>query len=139
MPMNLVDVRQRFTRAEQAEIDRAAREIVDEHKTLAELRRLVGLTQAELATALDTTQGNVAQIEAKQDVLVSTLARIVSALGGRLELRVALPGRPSIMLDLAQNAGALTLKKTRRPRTTARPQSSAQGRPSNRRAQAVSR
>ena len=60
---------------------------------------------------------NVAQIEAKRDVMVSTLARVVQALGGGLELRVVLPGRRSVTLDMAQNAGTVKLKRSRRPKT----------------------
>ena len=49
--------------------------------------------------------------------MVSTLARVVQALGGGLELRVVLPGRRSVTLDMAQNAGTVKLKRSRRPKT----------------------
>ncbi len=91
MPVTFADMMERFTPEERAEIESGARAIVAEHKTLRELRRLIGLTRADLAKALKTTQGNVAQIESAGDVKISTLARITRALGGKLEVRVALP------------------------------------------------
>lgn len=117
MPVTLAEIKGSFTPEEQAQIDRSAQELVANNRSLAELRRLLGITQAEVAQALKTTQGNVAQIEGKKDVMVSTLARVVQALGGGLELRVVLPGRRSVTLDMAQNAGAVKLKKPRRSKT----------------------
>ena len=69
-----------------AAIRAGAEEIVAEQQTLAALRRARGLTQAEVAGALETSQANVAQIEQKNDSLVSTIARVVRALGAELEI-----------------------------------------------------
>ncbi|MEO8899861.1 MAG: transcriptional regulator, partial [Candidatus Dormibacter sp.] len=40
----------------------------------------------EIAEALDVTQGNISRVEHAADLYVSTLARYVEALGGKLEL-----------------------------------------------------
>ena len=69
-----------------AAIRAGAEEIVAEQQTLAALRRARGLTQAQVAGALETSQANVAQIEQKNDSLVSTIARVVRALGAELEI-----------------------------------------------------
>jgi transcriptional regulator with XRE-family HTH domain len=69
-----------------AAIEIGAAEIVAEQQTLAALRRARGLTQAQVAKALETSQANVAQIERKQDTFVSTVARVIRALGAELEL-----------------------------------------------------
>jgi transcriptional regulator with XRE-family HTH domain len=54
---------------------------------LAQLRRQRGVSQTELADALTVTQPNISRIEQEDDVYLSTLARYVAALGGRLEVR----------------------------------------------------
>jgi transcriptional regulator with XRE-family HTH domain len=54
--------------------------------TLRELRRLLGVTQTELALRLKTTQGEVSQAERRDDSRLSTLRRYVEALGGKVEI-----------------------------------------------------
>lgn len=56
--------------------------------TLAELRKRIGRSQAEIATAIGTTQSGVSRIEHQSDIHVSTLTEYVGALGGRLRLIV---------------------------------------------------
>ncbi len=59
---------------------------------LTELRKLEGLTQVELAQKLGIKQPAISQLEQQDDMQVSTLQRIVKALGGVLEITVRLPG-----------------------------------------------
>ncbi len=53
---------------------------------LRELRKLVGVTQTQLAERLKTSQGEVSQAERREDYLLSTLRRYVEALGGKIEV-----------------------------------------------------
>ncbi|MDP9849769.1 helix-turn-helix domain-containing protein [Streptosporangium lutulentum] len=53
---------------------------------LAEIRKQVGLTQAELAERMGVTKGRVSQIEQGKVFTVDAIARYVMALGGRLDL-----------------------------------------------------
>lgn len=53
---------------------------------LAEIRRAIGLTQAELAERLDLAQGSVSKIEHAADMYLTTLRKYVEALGGELHL-----------------------------------------------------
>lgn len=62
-----------------------------ERVTLAGLRELAGMTQAELSEVMVTTQSAVARLEAQDDVRLSTLARYVGAAGGHLQLVVSHP------------------------------------------------
>lgn len=55
---------------------------------LSELRRRLGRSQAEVATAVGTTQSGISRIERQPDLKLSTLDEYVSALGGRLHLVV---------------------------------------------------
>ena len=121
MPVPLEEIMARFTPEERVEIERGAQRIIAVSRTLAELRKALGVTQADLAKALKTTQGNIAQIEGKDDVMISTLERVVKALGGRLVLRVELPGHPPATLRLGRSKGKSTLKAERhRPATVVR-------------------
>lgn len=59
---------------------------------LAEIRKHAGLTQKELAAALNIRQPGLSKLENQDDMQISTLKRIVEALGGELELIAHLPG-----------------------------------------------
>ena len=67
-----------------------AREMLSE-MLLSEIRNTVGLTQEELAATLDVRQPTISRLESQDDMQVSTLRRVVAALGGTLELIVHLP------------------------------------------------
>lgn len=54
--------------------------------SLAELRRLRGLTQIEVATAAGMDQSELSKAERRTGHRVSTLQRYVEALGGKLEV-----------------------------------------------------
>jgi transcriptional regulator with XRE-family HTH domain len=58
---------------------------------LAEIRREVGLTQEQLAEAMGITQPTLSKHESQSDMQISTLQRLVSALGGELEIVAHLP------------------------------------------------
>jgi DNA-binding XRE family transcriptional regulator len=58
---------------------------------LAEVRKFMGLTQEELAAALGVTQPSLSKLENQDDMQVSTLRRLVEALGGQLEIIAHLP------------------------------------------------
>lgn len=58
---------------------------------LHELRRARDLTQATLAKAMGTTQGEVSKIEQRTDVYLSTLRSYLEAMGGELEIVARFP------------------------------------------------
>lgn len=59
---------------------------------LSEIRRAVGLTQEELAASLGIKQPSLSRLESQDDMQISTLRRLVAALGGELEIIAHLPG-----------------------------------------------
>lgn len=67
---------------------------------LASVREALGFTQTDLAVALGVTQSNVAQTERRKDILVSTLARYLGAIGADLHLVVRFEGRPPVEFSL---------------------------------------
>ena len=56
--------------------------------TLKGLRELQGVSQIELAALLGQQQASISKIEARDDILLNTLSRLVTALGGRLAISV---------------------------------------------------
>ena len=53
---------------------------------LAEIRKAVGMTQEELASALGIRQPSLSKLEGQDDMQISTLRRLIEALGGTLEI-----------------------------------------------------
>ena len=59
---------------------------------LSEVRKSVGLSQEKLAASLGITQPSLSRMESQEDMQVSTLRRLIAALGGELEIVAHLPG-----------------------------------------------
>lgn len=60
---------------------------------LSELRESAGSTQKELANRLGISQPTLSRMEKQTDIQVTTLQRVVEALGGRLEVVATFPNR----------------------------------------------
>jgi DNA-binding XRE family transcriptional regulator len=67
-----------------------AKEVLAE-MLLAEIRKHVGLTQEELAANLGIRQPSLSKLEGQDDMQISTLRRLIEALGGQLEIIAHLP------------------------------------------------
>ena len=83
-------LRDQMTPEQLAQADVQAREMMAE-MLLAEIRKYMGLTQEELAGALGVTQPSLSKLEHQADMQVSTLRRLIEALGGQLEIIAHLP------------------------------------------------
>ena len=59
---------------------------------LAEIRKEVGLTQEDLAETIGVKQPSLSKLESQDDMQISTLQRLIGALGGQLELIAHMPG-----------------------------------------------
>ena len=58
---------------------------------LDELREALKLTQESLAESLHVNQAAISKVERRSDMLISTLRKIIQAMGGELEIRAILP------------------------------------------------
>ncbi|MEW6349340.1 MAG: XRE family transcriptional regulator [Thermodesulfobacteriota bacterium] len=58
---------------------------------LHELRRARGISQERLAVALHIKQPNVAKLEKRTDIYISTLRATIEAMGGTLEIIACFP------------------------------------------------
>jgi DNA-binding Xre family transcriptional regulator len=80
------DLRQQKLTPQQLEaIDREVEQDLVE-LDLRAIRELLGKTQVDLAEATDMTQSEVSRLERRPDVRLSTLKRVVEALGGEIEI-----------------------------------------------------
>jgi transcriptional regulator with XRE-family HTH domain len=71
----------------------AMKNFLREDMKLAELREVLALSQAALAAELGVKQAEISKIERRTDMLISTLSRLIRALGGELEIRAVFPDR----------------------------------------------
>ena len=90
MTHSIETLRAKISPARRARIDaRVKKEVA--RLMLAELRKAENLSQRDLAARLGVSQPAIAKLEAQQDVQLSTLQRLVTALGGTLEITARLP------------------------------------------------
>ena len=68
------------------------------------VRRAAGLTQVELAARLDYGQPQVSKVERQGDMLISTLASYIAALGAHAEIVVSV-GEQTMRFDLTAERG----------------------------------
>lgn len=70
-----------------------------EVRRLQEIRIALQLTQVELAERLSVNQSAISKLESQQDMYISTLRRIISALGGELHLTARFPDGMDFEID----------------------------------------
>lgn len=99
-----------------ARVEAEADRLHADYLTLQELRKAKAMTQVHLADVLGVQQATVAKYERQSDLLISTLANYVEALGGKLKLTVEFPDREPVALD---GLGATDEPRRRKPRQTA--------------------
>lgn len=58
---------------------------------LSEVRQLTGKSQSQVAQALGIKQPSLSKLERRHDMQISTLQKIVAALGGELEVLAKFP------------------------------------------------
>jgi ribosome-binding protein aMBF1 (putative translation factor) len=71
-------------------IDAIKAELGD-NMALCELRQAIGISQDTLAERLNVLQPAVAKIERRSDIRVSSLRRLIEAMGGSLEIKAHFP------------------------------------------------
>jgi transcriptional regulator with XRE-family HTH domain len=58
---------------------------------LSEIRKLAGKSQGELARMLGIKQPSLSKLESQEDMQISTLKRIIEALGGEVQIIARFP------------------------------------------------
>lgn len=87
-----------FPTKRRARVEARAREIIAEEQTLSDLRKALDLTQVKVGALLGIGQEHVSRLEQRSDMLLSTLAGYVKAMGGDLKLVVEFPDRPAVRI-----------------------------------------
>jgi DNA-binding XRE family transcriptional regulator len=116
MAQSLDDVLSAFTPAQRARVEARAHELIEEALTLRDLRQAQHLTQERLAELLGVEQENVSRIERRADLLLSTLASYVAAMGGTLRLIAEFPNRKPVAVTLGDLSESAPVKPRRRSR-----------------------
>jgi predicted XRE-type DNA-binding protein len=115
MPRPLTDILSDLPAKRRTRVDARYRELKQQVEGLAELRRLAGRMQVEIAEAMEIRQPSVSKIETQSDMLLSTLRSYVEAIGGELQLVVKLPDRQPFEL-LPSGPAATTTASRAKPR-----------------------
>src|SRR5436309_393719 len=98
-----------MTRESRARAARRTRVMLVE-MLLAEVRKRVGKSQIELARALGIKQPSLSKLESQDDMQISTLQRIIEALGGRVEIIAQFP-TDAVLLGQFQKSNARSSRK----------------------------
>ena len=69
--------------------------------SLADLRRARGMSQAALADGMGSAQAEISRLERRGDHRVTTLHKVIDAMGGRLEIVARFPKGKAYALRLA--------------------------------------
>jgi predicted XRE-type DNA-binding protein len=83
-------VKRTTTRRTRAKAARRTQELLGE-LLLSEVRQMAGKSQQQVADALGIKQPSLSKLERQQDMQISTLRKIVKALGGELEVLARFP------------------------------------------------
>jgi len=116
MAKSLDDVLSAFTPEQRARVEARAQELIEEELTLRDLRQAQHLTQERMAELLGVEQENVSRIERRADLLLSTLASYVAAMGGKLRLIAEFPNRKPVAVALGDLSESTSVKLRRRGR-----------------------
>jgi transcriptional regulator with XRE-family HTH domain len=83
-------------------------------RDLAHRRRDAGLTQADIASRMGTSQGQITRFESGADTRLSTVARYAAALGVRVEWTITPDPKPRVKKPVTAKRGKATTKAPRR-------------------------
>ncbi len=83
-------VKRTMTKKSRERVALRARELLQE-LLLSEIRELTGKSQQQVADAIGIRQPSLSKLEKQSDMQISTLQRIVHALGGKLEVTAKFP------------------------------------------------
>jgi transcriptional regulator with XRE-family HTH domain len=100
----------KLPKARRSRIDARAAELIGEELSLRALRQALDHTQVQLAKEMGVGQDTISRYEQRTDLMLSTLKRYVSAMGGNLALIAEFPDRKPIRI---RNLGELGEAKRR--------------------------
>jgi transcriptional regulator with XRE-family HTH domain len=90
MAKNFKELVAKMSPEAQARVE-AKTKVLLEEMALNELREAMNLTQESLAETLNVKQASISKMERRSDMYLSTLRKIIEAMGGRLEIVAIMP------------------------------------------------
>ena len=90
MAKNFKALLEKMSPEARARVEEGSRQMIRE-MPLDELRAALDLTQVHLAELLRVKQSSISKMERRSDMYISTLRRIIEAMGGQLEIRAVFP------------------------------------------------
>lgn len=99
MGMTIKDKLKKMPNERANKVKARTKELIAQELTLRELRKALHLTQAEVSTKLHMNQESISRLERRSDLLLSTLAAYVKAMGGKLTLTATFPNRPVVIIN----------------------------------------
>ncbi len=115
MGKTLKEIKAGMSKKRQEKISSRAAELIAEEMTMRDLRKAMQLTQQTVAKKMNKNQDEISRLEARSDVLLSTLRDYVHSLGGNLSLVAEFPDRPPVLLA---GLAAIESRKSVEGRTT---------------------
>ena len=98
--------------ASRARVVRRSKALLEE-MALQKFRQALDLTQTQVADVLNVNQAAVSKIESQSDMYISTLRRVLEAMGARLEIVAAFPDR-RVVIDQFSSKPAPPRKRASR-------------------------
>src|ERR1700730_15252913 len=96
MAKNFKELQEKMPREARLRSEASAENMISEMR-LAELRTAMDLTQESLADTLHVKQASISKMERRSDMYISTLSKIIEAMGGELQIIANMPnGRVKI-------------------------------------------
>lgn len=99
MAKSLNDKLKTLPKSRQELIKKRANELIAEEMTLRDLRIALNKTQIDLCKALNIRQDGISRLEHRSDMLLSTLNKYISAMGGTLKITAEFPNRPPVIIQ----------------------------------------
>ena len=99
MSIKLGDYLAKLPEKERQAVEVRTQELIMEERTLRELRIALSHSQEQIAHQLQTNQAAVSKLERRADMYISSLRRLIRAMGGELEVVARFPGRPPVLIN----------------------------------------
>jgi len=90
MAKNFKELQEKMPREVRLRSEASASKMISE-MGLAELRAAMDMTQESLANALHVKQASISKMERRSDMYISTLSKIIEAMGGELQIVAKMP------------------------------------------------
>jgi DNA-binding XRE family transcriptional regulator len=90
MAKNFKELQEKMPREVRLRSEALAEKMISE-MGLTELRAAMDMTQESLANALHVKQASISKMERRSDMYISTLSKIIEAMGGELQIVAKMP------------------------------------------------